>query len=49
MFVGDVVMLLKIFIVVEEWKLLSGSVGTIIDVIYADSEGPAKKLLSPCM
>jgi hypothetical protein len=39
MCVGAVVMLLKNFIV-EEWKLLNGSIGTVIDIIYDNPEGP---------
>jgi hypothetical protein len=37
--IGSPVMLLKNFIV-EEWKILNGSVGTLIDVIYDDPSGP---------
>jgi PIF1 helicase. len=39
MCVGAVVMLLKNFIV-EEWKLLNGSIGTVIDIIYDTPQGP---------
>jgi hypothetical protein len=42
MCVGAVVMLLKNFIV-EEWKLLNGSVGTVIDIIYANPLGPREE------
>jgi hypothetical protein len=37
--VGAPVMLLKNFIV-EEWKILNGSIGTVVDVIYDNPLGP---------
>jgi hypothetical protein len=39
-------MLLKNFIV-EEWKLLNGSIGTVIDIIYDTPEGPREKNSKP--
>jgi hypothetical protein len=37
--VGAVVMLLKNFIV-EEWHILNGSIGTVVDIIYDHTDGP---------
>jgi ATP-dependent exoDNAse (exonuclease V) alpha subunit len=37
--VGAIVMLLKNFIV-EEWHILNGSIGTVVDIIYDHVDGP---------
>jgi hypothetical protein len=37
--IGVKVMLLKNF-VVEEWHILNGSIGTVVDIIYEDDDGP---------
>lgn len=43
---GAVVMLLKNFIV-EEWKILNGSIGTVVDIIYANPLGPREENATP--
>jgi PIF1 helicase. len=40
--VGAVVMLLKNFIV-EEWHILNGSIGTVVDIIYDNEDGPMEE------